>query len=31
MELDAIEALVKEKGIVQLKPAGPADEALRAR
>jgi Xaa-Pro aminopeptidase len=31
MELDAMEALVKEKGIVQKVPAGPSDDALRAR
>jgi Xaa-Pro aminopeptidase len=31
MELDAMEALVKEKGLVQKVPAGPGDEALRAR
>jgi Xaa-Pro aminopeptidase len=31
MELDAMEAMVKEKGIVQKVPAGPADEVLRAR
>jgi Xaa-Pro aminopeptidase len=29
MELDAMEALVKEKGLVQKVPAGPADEVLR--
>ena len=31
MELDAMEALVKQKGLVQTAPAGPSDEALRAR
>jgi Xaa-Pro aminopeptidase len=31
MELDAMEALVKEKGLVQKAPAGPSDEALRGR
>jgi Xaa-Pro aminopeptidase len=30
MELDAMEALVKEKGLVQKVPAGPSDEVLRA-
>jgi Xaa-Pro aminopeptidase len=29
MELDAMEALVKEKGLVQKVPAGPSDEVLR--
>ena len=29
MELDAMEAMVKEKGLVQKVPAGPSDEALR--
>ena len=29
MELDAMEAMVKEKGIVQKVPAGPSDEVLR--
>jgi Xaa-Pro aminopeptidase len=29
MELDAMEALVREKGIVQIKPAGPPDDVLR--
>ena len=31
MELDAMEALVREKGLVQKAPAGPADEALRGK
>ena len=31
MELDAMEAMVKEKGLVQKAPAEPADESLRAR
>jgi Xaa-Pro aminopeptidase len=31
MELDAMEAMVKEKGLVQKVPAGPPDEALRRR
>jgi Xaa-Pro aminopeptidase len=31
MELDAMEALVKEKGLVQKVPAGPSDDALRAK
>jgi len=31
MELDAMEALVKEKGLVQKVPAGPSDEALRSK
>ena len=31
MELDAMEAMVKERGLVQKVPAGPADETLRAR
>jgi Xaa-Pro aminopeptidase len=31
MELDAMEALVKEKGLVQKVPAGPPDEVLRRR
>jgi Xaa-Pro aminopeptidase len=31
MELDAMEAMVREKGIVQKVPAGPADDVLRAR
>ncbi len=31
MELDAMEAMVKEKGLVQQVPAGPADDVLRAR
>jgi Xaa-Pro aminopeptidase len=29
MELDAMEALVREKGLVQKAPAGPSDEVLR--
>jgi Xaa-Pro aminopeptidase len=31
MELDAMEALVKEKGLVQKVPAGPSDDVLRRR
>jgi Xaa-Pro aminopeptidase len=31
MELDAIEALVREQGIVQKMPAGPSDAQLRTR
>jgi Xaa-Pro aminopeptidase len=31
MELDAMEALVREKGLVQKVPAGPSDEALRGK
>jgi len=31
MELDAMEAMVKEKGLVQKAPAGPPDEALRRK
>jgi Xaa-Pro aminopeptidase len=31
MELDAMEALVKEKGLVQKVPAGPSDEVLRRK
>lgn len=31
MELDAMEAMVKEKGLVQKVPAGPADEVLRRK
>ena len=31
MELDAMEAMVKEKGLVQKVPAGPSDEALRGK
>ena len=31
MELDAMEALVREKGLVQKVPAGPSDEVLRGK
>jgi Xaa-Pro aminopeptidase len=31
MELDAMEALVKEKGLVQKVPAGPSDQVLRGK
>ncbi len=31
MELDDMEKLVREKGLVQKTPAGPSDEALRAK
>jgi Xaa-Pro aminopeptidase len=31
MELDEMEALVKQKGLVQRVPAGPSDDALRSR
>jgi Xaa-Pro aminopeptidase len=31
MELDAMESLVQEKGVVQKVPAGPPDEVLRSR
>jgi Xaa-Pro aminopeptidase len=31
MELDAMEALVKERGLVQKVPAGPAEDVLRSR
>ena len=31
MELDAMEAMVKEKGLVQKVPAGPSDEVLRGK
>jgi Xaa-Pro aminopeptidase len=31
MELDAMEAMVQEKGLVQKVPAGPSDDALRSR
>jgi Xaa-Pro aminopeptidase len=31
MELDAMEALVREQGLVQKVPAGPADDVLRAK
>jgi Xaa-Pro aminopeptidase len=31
MELDAMEAMVREKGLVQTLPAGPADDVLRRK